>query len=291
MRRPFGLRTAGRAPGSVFAESTLAEAAWDRRRRKVARWGWAGLLGGAAAGIAAFAPAGWLAGRVASATGQRVLLADARGTVWNGSAVPVLTAGPDSRSAAMLPGRLQWSLGWHGAGLELRLRQPCCIDGELALRLRPGLGGWSVDLPPRQGAIGDWPAAWLVGLGAPWNSLQLGGSLRLSSPGLSLRVAAGRWRLDGGATIEVTDLDSPLATLDRLGSYRLQVEGRNGQPATARLSTVDGALLLSGNGQWTGDQFRFRGEARAAPGFEGALDNLLNLLGRRHGALAMLSIG
>lgn len=292
MRWPLGARgSASRAAGSVYLESTLAEMAWDRTRRAVRRWGWAGVLCGAVAGLVAFAPAAWLADGVAAASGRRLLLADARGTVWNGSAVPVLSGGAESQAAAMLPGRLGWSLGWGGTALQLRLRQPCCIDGELVVLLRPGLGGWTVDLPPRNSPIGDWPAAWLVGLGAPWNSLQLGGTLRLSSPGLSLQTAAGRWRLDGGAVLEIADLSSRLATLDRLGTYRLQIDGRNGQPATVNLSTVDGALLLSGTGQWTGSQFRFRGEARAAPGFERALDNLLNLLGRRQGALSVLSIG
>jgi general secretion pathway protein N len=57
------------------------------------------------------------------------------------------------------------------------------------------------------------------------------------------------------------------------------------------LSTLAGELLLSGSGQWTGSQWRFRGEARAAPGAEGELDNLLNFLGRRQGALSAISIG
>ena len=63
------------------------------------------------------------------------------------------------------------------------------------------------------------------------------------------------------------------------------------QPPALTLSTLDGALLLSGTGQWTGSQFRFRGEARAAPGAEGELDNLLNFFGRRQGALSLISIG
>lgn len=293
MKWPSSARRARPSPafaGSTL-ESTFAEQAWDRRRRAVARWGWAGLLAGAVGATLLFAPASWLAARVAAASGERVLLADARGTVWNGSALAVLAGGADSRSAAQLPGRLHWSLGIAGAGLRLRLRQPCCIAGEWELRMRPGFGGWSVELPPRSGPIGDWPAAWLAGLGAPWNSLQLGGTLRLSSPGLVVESVAGRLRLQGRAELEVADLSSRLSTLGRLGTYRVQLEGTEGQPASLRLLTVDGALLLGGTGQWSGAHFRFRGEARAAPGFEAALDNLLNLLGRRQGALSVLSIG
>jgi general secretion pathway protein N len=36
---------------------------------------------------------------------------------------------------------------------------------------------------------------------------------------------------------------------------------------------------------------RFRGEATAAEGDEGALDNLLNIIGRRQGARSVISIG
>ncbi len=184
-------RSATRAPGSGFAESTLAQAAWERTRKAVARWGWAGLLCGGAVALVAFAPAAWLAEAVAVQTNQRVLLADARGTVWNGSAVLVLTGGPDSRGATMLPGRTDWNLGLRARSLELRVRQSCCIDDQMVLQWRPGLGQQVVRLMPGSGPVGEWPAAWLAGLGAPWNTLQMGGTLRLSSPGAGRRCSAG----------------------------------------------------------------------------------------------------
>jgi general secretion pathway protein N len=278
-----------RWPGSAYAESTLAQAAWERTRRKAAHWAWAGLLCGALLALPAFAPAAWLADLVAARSAGRLLLVDARGTVWDGSAVPVLTGGPDSRSATMLPGRASWRLGWQGLAPLLHLRQPCCIDGELALQLRPGLDRWSVQLPA--GPLGQWPVAWLTGLGAPWNTLQLGGTMRLTSNGLTLDVSGGRWQLAGQAELELSNVTSPLTTLERLGSYRLQLRAAGGQPPAFVLSTLDGDLLLDGAGQWAGTQWRFRGEARAAPGAEGELDNLLNFFGRRQGALSLLSIG
>ncbi len=80
-----------------------------------------------------------------------------------------------------------------------------------------------------------------------------------------------------------------------LGSYLLQVQGTgagagNAVP-TVQLSTLDGVLLLSGNGQWTGARLRFRGQAEAAEGHAAALSNLLNIIGRRQGALSVISIG
>ena len=143
------------------------------------------------------------------------------------------------------------------------------------------------------GATVLWPAAWLTALGTPWNTLQPSGLLRLSSPGFTLQMAPGGLRLQGSVVLEATDIASRLSTLPRLGSYRVVVAGTgNGrEAATVQLNTLDGALLLSGSGQWTGARLRLRGEARAAPGQEAALQNLLNLIGTRDGARSILSIG
>jgi general secretion pathway protein N len=290
-RRWRSASAATRWPGSGYAESTLAQLAWERTRKAVARWGWAGLACGALVALVVFAPATWLANAVATGTQQRLLLADARGTVWNGSAVAVLSGGTESRSAAMLPGRTSWRVGLRGLALELRVRQPCCINDQVVLLLRPGLGRLSVQLLPGSGQIGEWPATWMAGLGAPWNTLRLGGTLRLLSSGLTLETFADRWSLTGQAELQLNNVESPLTTLERLGSYRLQLNGADGRPPAFTLSTLDGVLLLSGSGQWTGSQLRFRGEARAAPGAEDDLANLLNFFGRRQGALSLISIG
>ena len=145
---------------------------------------------------------------------------------------------------------------------------------------------------PAPGVRAQWPAGWLAGLGTPWNTLQLGGWLRLSSPGLVLESVAGRWRFDGRAEIALDAISSRLSTLPSLGSYRINVAGTAATgDAGITLSTTEGPLQLSGSGQWAASQLRFRGEARAAEGSEAVLNNLLNLIGRRQGALSVISIG
>ena len=277
-----------------FAESTLAELAWQRTRGAAGRWAVAGVIVGALVGLVAFAPAAWLASALASATDQRLLLTDARGTLWSGSALPVLTGGPGSRDASALPGRLDWNLAWRGLGAELRLRQACCLRGEVRALVRPGLGRLTVQvLPAQSSTLGQWPAAWLAGLGTPWNTLQLGGTLRLTSPGLTLEWVQGRMRFSGEAALDVAGASSRVATLDTLGSYRLTLRGdaASTDAASLTLVTLEGALRLSGQGQWTGSGLRFRGEAQAAEGSETALNNLLNIVGRRQGARSVISIG
>lgn len=260
-------------------------------------WPWvlAGTVIGAVLALVVQAPAGWLAGWLARATDHRLLLTEARGTVWAGSAVVVLGGGEGSRDARALPGRLHWSLGLAPEGwraLQLTLRQPCCIDDALRLRLEPGLGRLRLALPPGRQAVGHWPAGWLVGLGAPFNTLRLGGTASLWAEDFSVESVQGRWRLDGRAGLELRGLNSALSAVDPLGSYRLVVSGGEG-PDGARLAleTLQGPLRLSGQGQWAGPRLRFRGQAQADPGSEAMLNNLLNLLGQRQGALALLAIG
>ena len=252
----------------------------------------AGAALGVLVSLVVFAPAAWLAGGVASATGQRLLLADARGTVWRGSAVLVLTGGADSRDAAALPGRLQWRVGLAGTRLAVHAAHACCLNGELQLLVEPGVGRIRLTLPAAANPVrGQWPASWLAGLGTPWNTLQLGGWLRLASPGLSAEAVQGRWRLDGGAELQLDDVSSRLSTLPRLGSYRFSIAGAGDGAANLTLSTLEGPLLLSGSGQWTASGPRLRGEARADTGAESVLNNLLNLIGRRQGAVSVISIG
>lgn len=287
-----------RARGVVTAEDT-----WARRARQSRRWAaWGAAFGGLAA-VCAWAPASWLSSVVAQATDGRVLLARPEGTVWTGQAALVLSGGSGSRDAATLPGLVQWSLRPQWNGLRLALVQDCCIHGRLQLDLLPGLGQWQARLASAaSGTVGaapgvvrmaQWPASLLSGLGTPWNTLQPEGTLDLSSPGLTFTWSQGRMALDGSVTVELRDFASRLSTLPRLGTYRFEVQGnaQNAGTAQVRLSTVDGDLKLEGQGTWSAAGMRLRGEASASPDSQAALDNLLNIIGRRRGARSLLTIG
>ena len=302
------------APG---ASARQADQRWQRAQRAGRRWAlWGAALGVLLGGVVA-APAQWLAGALGDLTGGRLLLAQARGSLWSGSALVVLTGGPGSRDAATLPDRLHWELRPTWRGLRLQLSQACCLVGQVPLLWQPAWAGYTLSLagpagsdtgpaasaapaaspsaaPTPGGAqIGHWPAAWLAGLGTPWNTLQLGGSLHLSSSGIALQSVRGRMLLDGALTLDLRDIASRLSPLPALGSYRVGVQGRDsaGQAAQMSLRTLDGALQINGSGQFTGTGLRFRGQAQAAPGQEAALANLLNIIGRRQGALSVISIG
>jgi general secretion pathway protein N len=276
-----------------WGESTFAELSWDKSRNAGLRWGIAGAVLGLFAALIVFAPAAWLAGAVASASQQRLILADARGTIWTGSAVVVLTGGEGSRDASSLPGRLAWTLRPAGLGLALRLEQACCLNGTVGLRVQPGFGRTTYTLVPPSGWVGQWPTAFLGGLGTPFNTMQLGGTARLVSPGLKLESVQGRLLVDGRAELELVDVSSRLSTLESLGSYRMSLAGDAANPGISllTLTTQDGALKLSGTGTVGPAGVRFRGEARAGAAEEAALSNLLNIIGRRDGARSVISIG
>lgn len=267
--------------------------AWQRAQHATRRWALWGAGVGGVLGLLLFAPASWLASTVQQASGERLQLADARGSIWNGNAVLLVSGGPGSLDASALPGRLRWRLRPTWRGLRITAEQACCLNGKVQMHLQPGLSGFTLVLPPRPNAIGQWPARWLAGLGTPWNTLQLGGTLQLSSPGLTVEQVAGRTRLSGTLELQVQGLSSRLSPVDNLGSYRMNLrsDAAAGDAAQLTLETLEGVLRLSGTGQWTGARLRFRGQAQAAEGQESALANLLNIIGRRQGALAVISIG
>lgn len=263
------------------------------------RWAALGAVCGALATAVAQWPAAWaLSGTVAHASGGRVQLADVRGSVWNGSAVLVLSGGPGSHDARALPGRVAWQTrpslhaiedGAIAPGLRLVLAQDCCLGEPLRLGLRLHGGG----VQAQAGAI-DWqvPASLLQGLGAPWNTLGFEGGLRLQAQSLQWQRASGNALLQGRLALTAEGISSRIAPRRSLGSYRVELDARppgRGQPGrtTLQLRTLQGILKLAGDGEWLAGQFRFRGEAQAQPGEESELANVLNLIGNRQGPITL----
>lgn len=261
------------------------------RPPKVAReipWAWAvaGAVLGLALAVPLFAPARWLAAGVERTTRGQVLLADPRGTLWEGSAQLVLTGGSGSTDAAALPGRVSWDLQARWNGAAARVRAECCTAAAIPLRARLRWGGLALQVGD---GTSQWPAALTTGLGTPWNTLQFEGDLRLTTQGLSVEWIEGRPVIAGRAELVALRVASRLSTLRPMGSYRITLQG--GTPAGLRLETLEGSLQLAGSGQWVGSRLRFRGEASAAPDREAALANLLNIIGRRNGARSIITIG
>ncbi len=221
------------------------------------------------------APAAWLGDWLQSH--GRLRLVDARGTLWNGSAMLGLS---DGRQITLVPGRVAWrlELGALVSGrVAARLAHPW-----LAAPLSLSLGAGTTALSAGSAEL---PAAALAVLGAPFNTLRPGGALELRWSDFELRggALAGELRVDWRAA------QSALSTVAPLGDYRLSVRGE-GDRARLRLDTLSGPLHLQGNGSLGAGRLRFEGLASAEPQMRAALNGLLGVLGPRAGDNAVLSL-
>lgn len=251
-------------------------------------WSWAtaGALSGLLLALLLNAPARWLTEPLQQAMGARLVFEDARGTLWNGSARLLLAGGAGSSDVATLPGRLVWLLRPSWSGLRAELQADCCMHKAWRLSVQPRWGGARLALDD---SLSQWPAQWLTGLGTPWNTVRAEGQLTLSTQGLALEWATGRLLLSGRAQLDAAHISSRLSTLKPMGSYRITLLG--GATPSFALETLEGSLQLSGSGQWVGSKLRFEGLASAAPERLEALSNLLNIIGRRDGARAIIKVG
>lgn len=235
-----------------------------------------------AAGIASvlltvlmFLPASWLAPMVEKQTAGRLTLGDTHGTLWRGSAFIGGAAGGSDAVMPLLPGRFSWRLspmvliGRVDAELEndAALTQPVSVTGNWQQ--------WQVST----GAI-LLPAERLAALGAPLNTVQPSGQMRLSWQPLQLARQDGKTGVTGSMNLELNDLASRMSPIKPLGTYDLALDWR-GLQASVILKTIKGPLLLSGSGTVSNGHMQFSGKAEAEAGQEDRLANFLNLLGQR----------
>jgi general secretion pathway protein N len=232
------------------------------------------LLAAALTVLACF-PAAWLGPMVEQQTGGRLSLGDAQGTLWRGSAFIGGAPGANGAVTPLLPGRFAWRLsplvlfGQVGLQLEnpLALSQPIRVEGNWSQ--------WQVS--PAELML---PAEGLAGLGAPLNTLAPSGVMRLSWTTLELVRQQQMVAVNGRTVLTMNDMGSRMTPVKPLGSYQLTMDWR-GQQAQLNLSTLRGALLLTGSGSLDRGRLQFSGQASAANGYEETLGNLLNLLGQR----------
>lgn len=256
------------------------------------------LAGALLVGVA-LVPASYADAALAHATQGRMRLAQAQGTIWNGSAKLVLAAGGgasavgDAQAPAFgrddllvdgvaIPGRVDW-----------RIRALPLLVGQLDAQLRFDRvarpvrvhGSWG-EVRIDAGAV-ELPSVELGRLGSPWNTVRPAGALSLSWENLVLRPAG----LDGRARIELRGASSAMTPVRPLGSYRVDVVGR-GNRAELSIATIDGPLRLQGNGSFDANRgLRFVAEATAEARERDRLQSFLGLIGPREGERTIIRIG
>jgi general secretion pathway protein N len=237
---------------------------------------WVGLTALAVAlTVLVFLPAAWLGPMVERQTGGRLTLGDAQGTLWRGSAFVGGAPGEGGAVTPLLPGRFSWRLS--PLVLFGQVNMELANDKALAQPVRIS-GSWS----QWQVSAGQLllPAEGLAGLGAPLNTLAPSGVIKLSWNLLDIARQGQTVAVQGRTVLSLTDMGSRMSPIKPLGSYEMAMDWR-GQRADLVLSTIRGALLLSGSGNLENGRLRFSGQAQAAEGYEDTLGNLLNLLGQR----------
>ncbi|SAL63984.1 type II secretion system protein N [Caballeronia telluris] len=221
--------------------------------------------------LLAMMPAAWIVPQFSKTTGGHVNLVDPAGSLWQGSASLMLAAGTDGSGATLLPGRIEWTTAFwplFTGRVHMTMRQTQAMPD--AVTVDATLRGATVS----PGAIVV-PAALLSGLGAPFNTLDIDGDVRLSWTD---------WRVFGRNTygqlvVSLNDIGSRVSRVKPLGSYRVVLQAQ-GASATIDLSTSKGPLMLDGHGTLSPQSTEFHGTASAAPEARENLAGLLNLLGR-----------
>jgi len=224
--------------------------------------------------LLAMAPATLLSGWILQRTGQQVLLANAEGTIWNGTATVVIQSSQtkpalDNNEASITAGKLRWEI----FPLQLALGR---IYAALYWNNAPP--AWlSVDSSRihLEHALLDIPASIVSQLAPAMRSAGLDGQLNLRTESLSLTEKS----IQGDVLLDWMQASSPLSAIKPLGNYHAQISG-NQDSLSILLSTLNGALMLNGSGSWSNQQgLNFQGTAQAETGKEQALSELLRVMG------------
>ncbi len=218
-----------------------------------------------------FAPANWLAIKMARASDGRIVLADAQGTLWHGSAVLGFGGTPGAPARALaLPGRMRWDLAGP-AGLGARF----LVTGEgIAQPLTAELSRAGLKLLPGSVLV---PCEILDTQGGLLQTLALRCQAVIGWQALSWPEASG---VENSGTILLSGVSSALAAVKPLGDYRIDWRYAMNGILNYQVSTASGALLISGRGALPGG---FDGTAQisatAAPDVREKLKDMLATVG------------
>jgi general secretion pathway protein N len=219
-------------------------------------------------------PAAWIVPQFGKNTGGHVNLVDPAGSLWKGSATLMLATGGGGEGATLLPGRIEWRTAfWPLFTGHVRMQM-----GQTDAMPDPVF----VDASPKGSTLSSGsiavPASLLSGLGAPFNTLDPDGNVRLTWTD---------WRVlerntYGQVIVTLDDMSSRVSRVKPLGSYRVVFQAE-GQTGTINLTTTRGPLMLTGQGAVSQGSSTFSGVATSAPEARENLAGLLNLLGRHTG--------
>lgn len=227
------------------------------------------------------APATLLNSLVTQATHGRLLFTNIQGSIWQGTATPLIIQKDD----LLMP--LQ-QLHWKIHALPL-------LTGKLSISLWPDdvpqssamqaiFSSHQIELKQLRLTI---PAAALSEISPQLRLAQLQGKIQIASEHLLLNAQS----IAGTANADWLDAGSTLSPVNPLGVYHLTLNGipskgtsdtETANGLNIALTTTSGALILEGNGRWSPTQgLSFHGTAQAAESHKESLGTLLGYMGRQ----------
>lgn len=234
--------------------------------------GWRALLLFAIAFIVTLivtAPATLVAKIAEGSSNGQFVLANAAGSVWQGSATPAIR----QRSGSLLAlENLHWDIDFLPLFTGKIIVQ---FKWDNVAQAQPMEATVSMGKIEFRNALIPLQAVLIGELMPMLQPAQLSGQLQIRSE----QVTFSKLGINGNALAEWVNAGSVLSTVNPLGSYSINLAGA-GERLDMTLVTTSGALLLEGNGSFTRDQgLKFQVTARAAADSKGRLDELLNNLG------------
>lgn len=218
-------------------------------------------------------PASWFAWGLDRFTGGAVRIDPIAGSLWHGNGRLVIyypqTVPHDLGSA-------EWRINpfWLFTGQVQMHWRTEAADQRINSILR--LGGNQLQLLETEATL---PASAVSAFYPPASLIAPQGLVSLRSESLII----GGSGIEGNAEILWRNAGSTLSAVQPLGDYRLEVSGV-GETAALRLTTAQGALELSGQGQWQAKTGQIQFTGSATPRARAAeLESLLKMLGEDHG--------
>lgn len=214
-------------------------------------------------------PATLLAKVVEGSSNGQLVLANASGTLWQGSATPAIR----QRSGNLLAlEKLHWDIAFlpiFTGKIITRFRWDNLEQGQ------PMLATLSFSQIEFRNAVLPLHASILGGVSPMLQPVQLSGQMLIKSD----QFTFSRQGINGNAVAEWTNAGSVLSAVNPLGHYRINLAGA-GERLDITLITLSGVLILEGGGSFMRSQgLKFQGTARAAADSKGSIDELLNNFG------------
>jgi len=215
------------------------------------------------------APATLLGKIVESSSNGQFVLANAAGSVWQGTATPAIR----QRAGTLLVlEKLQWDIALLPLVTGKIVVQ---IQWDNVLQAQPMVATVSYGQIEFRNALIPMQAKIIGELMPMLQPVQLSGQIHIRSEQLMFSKLG----INGNAIAEWVNAGSVLSSVNPLGSYNINLAGA-GEKLDITLVTASGALLLEGNGSFTREQgLKFQTTARASADSKGSLDELLNNLG------------